>query len=155
MGVFNDIHGCIVRLSFKVNSFSTEPRHVLVICRYKDRWLLTDHKVRGWEFPGGKIEEGESLEEAARREVLEETGGIVKELTFIGEYEVINEGHSFVKRVFYGIVDQLINYPCYQETNGPILIKGDINQLRWEDQFSFIMKDKVLEKCLEKITVGV
>jgi mutator protein MutT len=27
-----------------------------------------------WEFPGGKIEPGESAEEAARREVLEEMG---------------------------------------------------------------------------------
>ncbi|MAI09084.1 MAG: hypothetical protein CMA08_00660 [Euryarchaeota archaeon] len=38
------------------------------------RLLLVRHPERGWEFPGGRIEEGESPEEAMHRELLEETG---------------------------------------------------------------------------------
>ncbi len=52
----------------------------MVICQYEKGWLLTNHKTRGFEFPGGKVEQGESLEEAARREVYEETGAILGEL---------------------------------------------------------------------------
>ena len=36
-----------------------------------------------WEIPAGKIEEGESKEDAARREAMEETGCTLKDLTFL------------------------------------------------------------------------
>lgn len=38
------------------------------------RVLLVHHRLRGWELPGGKLEVGEGWADAARREVLEETG---------------------------------------------------------------------------------
>ena len=39
-----------------------------------DCWLMVLNKDRGWEFPGGKMEEGEKLDEAGLRELYEETG---------------------------------------------------------------------------------
>jgi 8-oxo-dGTP pyrophosphatase MutT (NUDIX family) len=36
--------------------------------------LLVKHPSRGWEFPGGRVEEGENPEDALHREVLEECG---------------------------------------------------------------------------------
>jgi len=39
-----------------------------------------------WEVPAGRIEEGESIEECARRELKEETGLLADEIKKLGEY---------------------------------------------------------------------
>ena len=151
MEIFNDEKGGTVKLSFSNNSFSKQADHVLVICRFFDQWLLTKHKERGWEFPGGKREPGETIEAAALREVEEETGAKLNTLHFIGEYEVTNKESSFVKAIYYAEVDTMSIKDTYLETNGPILIGGDLLSLRFQDPYSFIMKDKVVEIAIDKI----
>ena len=48
---------------------------VVCVCKYKDKFVFSYNKKRkGWEIPGGHIEEGESWQEAAKREMYEETG---------------------------------------------------------------------------------
>jgi phosphatase NudJ len=48
----------------------------LVVVRRGHRFLLTQERKYGssWSIPGGRVEPGESLADAAIREVLEETG---------------------------------------------------------------------------------
>jgi 8-oxo-dGTP diphosphatase len=149
--VFQDHNGGKVKISKTRHSFSQAAEHVLVICRFYGQWLLTKHKTRGWEFPGGKRELGETLEQAAVREVGEETGALVKSLKYIGEYEVTNTEGTFVKAIFFAEIEALLPKDDYFETNGPVLIGGDILSLRWQEQFSFIMKDQVVEKAVQQI----
>ncbi|WP_042354707.1 RNA deprotection pyrophosphohydrolase [Bacillus rubiinfantis] len=148
MITFFDQHGNKVELVFSKHYCSDEAQHVFVICQFGDKWLLTNHKLRGLEFPGGKREPGETLEEAARREVYEETGAIITELQHIAHYRVFDEGGTFVKAVFWGKADSLETTTSYFETNGPVLIEGNLLQKRFGDDYSFIMKDKVVAECL-------
>lgn len=55
-----------------------------------------------WSLPGGKVERGETLEQAAHRELFEETALTVDHLSF-GEFvEIIEPTHHFVIAVFVG-----------------------------------------------------
>jgi 8-oxo-dGTP pyrophosphatase MutT (NUDIX family) len=55
---------------------------------------------RGWEIPGGQVEEGESLTDALRREVLEETGYDIVVGQLVGVYSNISQ--SVVLLTFTG-----------------------------------------------------
>jgi len=49
-----------------------------------------------WLLPGGKVEFGEPIIEAARREAAEESGCVVDGLDLTGAYEILGPGHHFV-----------------------------------------------------------
>ncbi len=55
----------------------------------KKEVLLIKSPLRGWEFPGGMVEPGESLTEALIREVKEESGVNVSIKGIIGLYKNI------------------------------------------------------------------
>jgi 8-oxo-dGTP diphosphatase len=152
MKTFLDMNGNLVELSFSDHAFDEPAKHVLVICQYEGKWLLTQHKTRGREFPGGKMEAGETLEDTAHREVYEETGAMVNELIKIGEYKVTDTKGSFVKAVFWGKVKSMNLKSDYMETNGPILVDGDILRFRFGPEYSFIMKDQVVEECIKRLS---
>ncbi|ANU12625.1 RNA deprotection pyrophosphohydrolase [Planococcus halocryophilus] len=142
---YQDLNGYSCELSFEKNRFSIESKHVLVICCYKGDWVLTRHNKRGLEFPGGKVEVGERLQDAAKREVYEETGAHVKGLEWLAEYVVYTE-QPFCKTVFVGLVDQIDAIPLL-ETKGIILLK----ELKLTEEFSFLMKDDGMATIIEKV----
>jgi len=49
-----------------------------------------------WLLPGGKVEFGEAIPDAARREAAEESGCRVGEMLLTGAYEIRGPGHHFV-----------------------------------------------------------
>ena len=70
-----------------------ELTRVVCISRYKDKYVFSYNKKRnGWEIPGGHIEEGETWEEAAKREMYEETGAIKINVEPICVYKISTFG---------------------------------------------------------------
>jgi mutator protein MutT len=68
-----------------------------------------------WTILGGKLEEGEEPEQAAEREVREETGLVVRALGLLGEVYLEAEGRRF----------RVAEVLCRADEERPPLVAGD------------------------------
>jgi len=62
-----------------------------------DEFVMVRHRGRAWEMPGGRLEQGESYEQAAVREFSEETGMALEPVGSIevdGGMVVVGLAHS-------------------------------------------------------------
>jgi len=148
MITFQDLNGYDVKLSFEQGSFPILSQHILVIAKYRNRWLLTKNPKRGLEFPGGKVEKGETLVEAAIRETKEETNVDVVELEWIAEYMVM-DNVPFCKTVYVAEVGYINEEKTSFETEGALWLTPE--ELRNNDHLSFHMKDDGMKTILKKV----
>ncbi len=72
-----------------------------------------------WSIPGGGLNEGERLEDAALREVMEETGVRVRLLGLVGVFEALpktREGEGFLRHML--MVDYAAEWLCGEPVAG-------------------------------------
>ncbi len=82
----------------------TPPKHIVsaatIVLNNQGEILLIKEPRRGWEMPGGQVEEGESLKDAAIRETKEESGIDIEIIKFCGIFQ--NVDRSICTMLFLG-----------------------------------------------------
>ncbi|NIS53641.1 MAG: NUDIX domain-containing protein [Phycisphaerae bacterium] len=103
--------------------------------------LIKSYKWKNkYVLPGGHIEFGESMKEALKREILEETGLEIFDIKFISFFEYIFGEEYYKKSHFI-----FFNYHC-KTTNSEVSLNSEASEFEW------VGPDKALELPLEFYT---
>jgi 8-oxo-dGTP diphosphatase len=95
----------------------------VISARYSDKWMFVrHHKRKTFEIAGGHIEEGESSDDAASRELEEETGALKFEIACIATYSVMKDGETGWGRLYYADVHEKGPIPDMSEIEEVVLL---------------------------------
>ncbi len=133
----------------------TPPKHIVsaaaIVINENNEILLIKGPRRGWEMPGGQVEEGESLSDAAIRETKEEAGIDIEIIKFCGVFQ--NVRNSICNTLFLGkpIGGELIQTPESLES-GFFPVQEALEKVEWKDfrqRIEYCLRPEMQPFCVE------
>ncbi len=124
------------------------PKQIVAVCAYITNeaghvlLVRNHHRSDTMEMPGGQVEEGESLEEAIHREIMEETGVQVRLMGVTGIYQNMTSGVICV--VFRG--EYVSGNPRIAEGETAVV---EFKQLTKENIDQFITRPQFISRTLD------
>jgi len=104
--------------------------------------LAKSHKWKNrFTIPGGKIEIGETIEEALKREIKEEVGLEIKPIKFLLMQEAVYSEEFYKPKHFI-----FLDYLCKTETNDVKVDKDEMQEFIW------VVPRKALEMNVDTFT---
>lgn len=95
----------------------------VIASRFNGSWVFVRHHKRTtFEIAGGHIEEGETPDEAAARELEEETGAIKYDIKCVATYSVKKDGETGWGRLYYADIHELGPIPDSSEIQEIVLL---------------------------------
>jgi len=110
--------------------------------------IVKTHKWKGkYTIPGGHVELGERLEEALKREILEETGLIMTRADYLCHQQFIYDDSFWEKRHFI-----FFDFACRVE-NGEVRLNEEAQEFAWVDldEVDNYPVDKYLKYALGRV----
>ncbi len=112
-------------------AYAQQPRPAIGAVVFKDNRVLLVQRGRPpaqgqWAIPGGNIQLGESLQAAAEREILEETGITIKATEPVYTFDAIVRDDNGQIQYHYVIVDLAADY-----VKGELAPGDDAADARW------------------------
>ncbi len=99
--------------------------------------MLKSPRYGDWEFPGGQIEESETIPHGLEREILEETGIIVKTKSLIGVY-------SNIRTPSIVMLDFLCEYVSGNPQ--PSNESSDVKWVNQEDALKLVKRESIYKR---------
>lgn len=139
----------MVKVKFHSKSFNPDEglTYSVIAARYRGKWIFIKHRQRGsFEMPAGHIEEKETPEETAVRELREETGALDFKLFCVATYSVERDGKRGYGRLFFAEI----------ETLGEIIDVSEVEEVIYSDELPYPLtypdiQPRLFEKVLKYI----
>jgi len=135
------------RLPKQKNDYPGNPRVAVGAVVFKDERVLLVRRGQApaknqWAIPGGSVKIGETLQQAAEREILEETGVQIRAAKPVYTFDVIERDGEGKVRFHYVIVDLAADYVAGDPAAG-----DDAIEARW------VSAEEIRELAMSSATV--